>query len=143
MKNKRKNIKCLDCGCSLESVGYGIVGAWARMDLKSGKHEGFVCNPCHFGVKKEDEIYEWEFPEPSCCVDLERVCEEVNNVPVVIAQMYMHDLKKKAPIVYERLSIWTKENNKLQWWQDFRINGETTNGVLNGNGKKQEGQFTQ
>ena len=139
MKNKRKNIKCLDCGCPLESVGYGIVGAWARMDIKSGKHLGHVCDPCHFGIKKEDEIYEWEFPEPSCCVDLERMNEETNNIPAIYAIMYMNKLREKAPVVYNRFKKWSIENKKMQWWEDFSINNKPTHGVLNGN--TQEGKI--
>ena len=62
------------------------------------------------------EVYEWEFPEPSHLVDLERVCVEVSNIPTTLALMYMSKLKANAPVVYNRLKVWAKENSRMSWY---------------------------
>ena len=69
--------------------------------------------------KKEsimEDIYEWKFPEPSHLVDIERVYREVNSIPAIVAHMYMGNLKAKAPIVFERLRIFAKEQNVMNWY---------------------------
>ena len=62
-----------------------------------------------------EEVYEWEFPEPSHLVDLERVDREVNSIPAVFAQIYMRKLFENAPIVYGRLKEYAEQNNRLTW----------------------------
>ena len=62
-------------------------------------------------------IYEWEFPEPSCDVDIERVCLEVGSIPSIAAQAYMGSLKIKAPIVFCRLKEFAKKNNIMTWYK--------------------------
>jgi hypothetical protein len=62
-----------------------------------------------------NDIYEWEFPEPSHLVDLERVCREVSDIPFVTAQLYMNELHEKAPIVYGRLKEYALKTNQLKW----------------------------
>ena len=58
---------------------------------------------------------EWGFDVDSEEVDLERVCREVNDIPALVAKMYMRELYEKAPIVYDRLKGWAKENNRMSW----------------------------
>lgn len=70
-----------------------------------------------------NDIYEWEFPEPSHLVDLERVCIEVNNIPAIHASMYMHTLFENAPIVYSRLKTWAAENNRMKWHTWYKADG--------------------
>lgn len=62
-----------------------------------------------------DDVYEWEFPEPSHLVNLERICMEVNNIPAIYAIVYMQKLFETAPIVYNRLKEWAIKNNKMKW----------------------------
>ena len=63
------------------------------------------------------DVYEWKFPEPSHKVDLERICVEVNSVPVIYAIMYMQKLSENAPIVYSRLKEWACKNNRITWYK--------------------------
>lgn len=107
---------CLDCGKALENAN-GIICGWARQKIDESQPEGFVCDDCHGKIQKiAGEIYEWEFPEPSRSVDLERICIEIDNSTVILALIYMRKLQNKAPIVYDRLRIWAKENNRMNWY---------------------------
>ena len=45
---------------------------------------------------------EWRFEEDSDKVSLERIDFELDGVPVVMQIIYFHELKKNAPLVYER-----------------------------------------
>ena len=74
-------------------------------------------------MEKIKEVYEWEFPEPSHLVDLERICVEVSNIPTVVALMYMEKLRINAPIVYARLKVWAKENDRMKWCSFDTVNG--------------------
>ena len=66
--------------------------------------------------KEEEIVWEWEFPEPSHEVDLERICREVSDIPVVVALAYMENLKIRAPVVYGRLKLWAKEKDLMTWY---------------------------
>ena len=63
-----------------------------------------------------DDTIEWEFEEPASQVDLERLANEVSGIPAVFAVSYMAQLRERAPIVYDRLKQWGKENNRLNWY---------------------------
>jgi len=69
-----------------------------------------------------DDIYEWEFPEPSHLVDVERVCREVNDIPAIFAKMYMRKLFENAPIVYGRLKARAIENGRMKWHEWYEDN---------------------
>jgi hypothetical protein len=59
---------------------------------------------------------EWDFPEDSEQVDLNRIVTELSSIPAVYAYSYMEQLKKNAPIVYERLKSYSVENNLMTWY---------------------------
>ncbi len=75
----------------------------------------------------KNDVYEWEFPEPSHLVDLERIHNELSGSGVIaVMQMaYLENLRKEAPIVYGRLMEWARVNKKMQWWKDFHVDGGT------------------
>ena len=57
----------------------------------------------------------WGFDEPDDEVDLGRLVFEVEHIPALRAKLYMHELRENAPVVYERLKVYCKENGRLAW----------------------------
>jgi len=60
---------------------------------------------------------EWGFDVDSEEVDLNRLCRELDsgNMSAILQKMYIENLRVKAPIVFERLKAYSKENNVLNW----------------------------
>lgn len=124
-KKENEYVRCKKCNKKIPSFDNGICWAgWGLCDLRTNTTHP-ICDECHDKKpeKMPGEIYEWEFPEPSRLVIMQRLHDELNGfgATAVLQMAYLSKLRRKAPIVYKRFQEWSVENCKNQWWKEFNI----------------------